>query len=390
MAITRDLKSFFSIKDNWKITISMIVYGIAQGILRPMNAIYLKDAIHLSKLEITLLMCISLLFDMCVTFFMGLYSDKIRHKKIIPLVSSLLCVIGFLLYLHADSFWTALVGMIVATSPAGIIMGQMFAMARNHYTKEANNIIEMALVWLRAIYSFGFFLGLLCGAEIFTIVSFRGVLIGNLICYIILFCALFFYRERTEFAEPNRKSAVPFEWIVIISFLLLLCADAVRGLYFPLMVDSLFHSPALVSRLWSLQAIFELLWMTIAGYLASKFGSVRIVQCGAVCGLAVYLVYALHPSLTLLIIVQPIHSFYISTLLSIAMGHVQRMFLHKMGFGSSLYLVLTQTASLIGYLLPNVVTGFSPAIFFIPAGLALISIVTLSIRTMNFKLEQSP
>jgi len=377
LTVFRELQSFFRIKGSINILAAMLVYGCGSGIMRPMNALYLEHHVHLSKLDISLLVSITLVVDMVVTFSIGLLSDKLRRKKTLPLVAAALCMVGLVLYMRADNFPTALFSMILATSPGGIIMGQLFAMARNHFTIEAKPIVEMAMVWLRALFSMGFFLGLLLGAQLFTWVSFQGVLIGNLVGYGLLFLLLIVYQERIGHYEPEKKSTVPFQWLAMIGLLLLLCGDSIRGLYFPLVVDSLFHSPALVSHLWSLQAIFELLWMTLAGYAATRFGALNVIRFGAICGLFVYLVYALHPTLPFLIAMQPIHSFFVSTLYSVAMGYVQRMFLHRTGFGSSLYMFLTQTASLIGFVTPNAISGLTPHIFFLPAGFAIASSLTL-------------
>lgn len=338
-----------------------------------MNAIYLSNHIGLSKLQISVVMSVSLLTDMVVTLSAGYLSDKVTRKRPAPMVAALLCAVGILFYVHAHGFWGALWAMILATSPAGIIMGQLFAMARNHFTAAAPEIVEITLVWLRAMMSFGFFAGLLLGAQLFTLVSFRGVLIGNLVSYLIVFAALFLYRERGANALVQPRNAVPFQWLALIALLLLLIGDAIRGLYFPLMVDNLFHNAALVSHLWSVQAIFELLWMTVAGYAAARYGTLRVIRLAAICGFAVYAVYALSPTLPLLGFVQPIHSFYVSVLYSVAMGYVQRMFLHRTGFGSALYLFLTQTASLLGFFLPNLFPGFTPHIFFLPMALVIAS-----------------
>lgn len=371
--LVQELRAFFRIPGTWKLFLAMLSFGCAQGILKPMNAIYLSNHIGLSKIHISVLVAISLITDMIVTLGAGYFSDKVTRKKPGPIVAACLCCVGILIYMRADSFWSALLGMIVATSPAGIIMGQIFAMARNHFTAEASEIVEIALVWLRAMMSFGFFVGLLLGAQLFTDVSFRGVLIGNLVSFLIVSACLLLYRERTVIAPPQEKMAVPFQWLAIFGLLVLLSGDAIRGLYFPLMVENLYKNAALVSHLWSIQAIFELLWMTVAGYAAARFGTLRIIRIAAVCGFLVYGVYALFPTIPMLGFMQPIHSFYVSVLYSVAMGYVQRMFLHRTGFGSALYLFLTQTASLIGYFLPNLIPGFSPHIFFLPMGLVIVS-----------------
>ncbi len=373
----QDVRAFLRIPGSWRLFTAMLAYGCAQGILRPMNAIYLAQHVGLTKLQVSVLVSVSLLTDMAVTLGTGIASDRVRHKRTLPILAAVLCMAGLLWYLHADSFLTALGAMVLATSPAGVIMGQLFAMARSHFTVEAPAIAEMAIVWLRAMMSCGFFLGLLLGAELFTAVSFAGVLWGNFVSYALILLLLAGYRERTSGYRPLPQSAIPFQWIGIFALLILLCGDAIRGLYFPLVVDALYHSPALVSHLWSVQAIFELLWMTVAGYAAARYGTVRVIRIAAALGFGVYAVYALHPALPWLVAMQPVHSFYVSVLYSVGMSYVQRMFLTRTGFGSSLYLFLSQTASLLGYLTPNLIPGYSPHIFFVPMGLVVVSSLLL-------------
>ncbi|UUZ94157.1 MFS transporter [Paenibacillus sp. P25] len=153
---------------------------------------------------------------------------------------------------------------------------------------------------------------------------------------------------------------------MLIALLLLSCADAIRGLYLPLVVSELFGRPQLMSYLWSIQAVFELLFMTLAGYWAMKYGSKRIILLGGACALLTYVIYALSSPLGLFFAVQPVYSLSVSILYGVAMGYVQRMFIRHTGFGSSLFVFISQTASLIGYLLPLIIQGISPQIFILP------------------------
>nr|WP_306220281.1 MFS transporter [Cohnella sp. WQ 127256] len=359
---------------------AMFLYGIGVGILAPMNAVYLKDDIGLTKVEIAVVFMSSLLLNMVFTICVGFISDKLKSRKRIPMVAAVLCAAGLLLYMQADGFVLALLGMALATAPSGMIMGQMFAMARNHFTRWAPGIVEMSQLWLRATFSVGFFTGLLLGANIFLIASFQGVLWGNLFGYVALFAILVFYREvSVEPVSGKPKGGEPFSLVMLIALLLLLCADAIRGLYLPLVVNERFGDPRLASYIWSAQAIFELLFMTIAGYWAAKYGSIRIIILGGVCAFITYITYATVDYLPVFFIVQPLYSIFVSILLGVAMGYVQRMFLHRTGFGASVYVFITQTASLIGYVLPLMIKGITPNIFYIPAALVIVSLTTIVI-----------
>lgn len=377
--LSADIKAFIRIKGSIILFLAMFFYGIGTGILAPMNAVYLSDHVGLSKVEVVLVFAVALLFNMGLTLTIGFYSDRMRRKKMLPLIAAVLCITGLLIYMRASSFAGALLGMAIATAPNGLIMGQIFAMARNHFTQFAHDIVEMCQLWLRASFSVGFFTGLLLGANLFLVASFRGVLWGNLAGYGCLIVLLLLYKEVNNASSGNRVSGgEPFSPLMLTALLMLSCGDAIRGLYLPLVIDQLFGSPKFISYIWSAQAVFELLFMTMAGYWAAKYGSKRIILLGAVFALITYVIYATCSSLWVFFIVQPMYSFYVSILYGVAMGYVQRMFINRTGFGSSLYVVISQTASLIGYFLSLIIHGITPHIFIIPIILVITAVAIIA------------
>ncbi len=384
MRAVEDMKTFLRVEGAGKLLAAMICYGIGTGILAPMNAVYMSDGIGISKGEIASIFAISLLLNMVTTITVGYASDKMTNRKTLPLIAIVLCVVGLLIYMRASNYVTTLIGMCIAVAPSGLIMGQLFAMARNHFTTVASEIVEISQLWLRAGFSVGFFTGLLLGANLFLIATFQGVLWGNLAGYVLLFVLLLFYKEYKG-AAPRSSAAgqEPFSLVMLVAILMISCADAIRGLYLPLVVKELFGKPELMSYLWSVQAVLELLFMTITGYWAAKYGSRRIIVWGAASALATYLLYASGGPLIVYFIAQPLNSFFVSILYGVAMGYVQRMFLSRTGFGSSLYVFITQTASLIGYFLPLAVKGFSPLIFFIPSMLVIAALALMGASAYN-------
>lgn len=79
----------------------------------------------------------------------------------------------------------------------------------------------------------------------------------------------------------------------------------------------------------------------------------------------------------------------VSILYGVAMGYVQRMFINYSGFGASLYVFISQTAALIGYLLPTFIQGISPDIFFIPIALVIAALsVILAILYTETRLSK--
>ncbi|WP_152394461.1 MFS transporter [Paenibacillus guangzhouensis] len=387
-----DLLAFFRIRGAKPLIIGMFAYGIGMGILAPMNAVYMRDGIGLSKWEITSIFSIALVLNMITTIAVGLISDRMKRKKTLPVIASMLCIVGLTIYMQAADYSWALAGMIFIVAPSGLIMGQLFAMARNHFMKHAADFFEMAQIWLRTTYSVGFFTGLLVGANVYLFADFIGILWGNLLGYVLLLALLLLFREEDVGSTSQKSTGEPLSIIMLIALLLLSCGDALRGLYLPLVVVQKFKEPQLMSYLWSAQAIFELLFMTLAGYWAARYGSKKVIFIASLCALIVYTTYALSPSLVIFFMVQPLYSFFVSVLYGVAMGYVQRMFHTRVGFGSSLYVFLSQTASLVGYILPFLVPGYQPAIFMIPAALVVTSLILMSIILLREKqiISKSP
>ena len=370
MKIIQDFKQFIRIKGAWYLLLGLFLYGIGTGILAPMNAVYMREGIGLTKVQIASIFSVSVLLNMAITIIVGIISDKMKRKKPLPILALILCMLGLFLYMRADTYGEALVGMIIAVAPSGLIMGQFFAMARNHFMQLAPTIYEIAQIWLRATLSVGFFVGLLVGANLYLIASFKGVLLGNFIGYFSLFVLLLFYKEREPVpVESQDSKGETFSLIMLFALLLLGCADSLRGLYLPLVVVDIFEKPQLMSYLWSVQAVFELLFMTFAGYWAMKFGSKRVILLSSFFAVITYVIYSTSPPLYVFFLVQPLYSFYVSVLYGVVIGYVQRMFHTKIGFGSSLYVFLFQMASLIGYILPFIIEGYRPEIFIIPTAL---------------------
>lgn|GEM_PF-921076 len=377
--IAADMRRFLQVEGAGRMLFTLFCYGIGMGILAPMNAIYLSESIGLSKGEVVSIFVVSLLLNMGTTITVGLFSDKLHNRKLLVILAASLCLIGLLIYMRADGYLRALIGMVVVSAPSGLIMGQLFAMSRNHFARLASDIVEMAQIWLRAGYSVGFFCGLLAGANLYLIATFQGVLWGNFAGYAMLILLLLFYREHSEEKKHGSPAAgEPFSIIMLVALLLLACADALRGLYLPLVVKSLFGKPEYMSYIWSAQAVFELLFMTIAGYWAAKYGSKKIILLGGVAAIIAYSVYAMELPLVVFFLIQPVYSFFVSILYGVAMGYVQRMFAARTGFGASMYVFITLTASLIGYVLPLFIEGYDPSIFFIPMTLVIISITIIS------------
>jgi SET family sugar efflux transporter-like MFS transporter len=381
--IWKDLRTFADVPGARGLLGALFCYGIGLGILAPMNAIYLSENIGLDKGQIVSVFAISALLNLIVTITVGIFSDRMRSKKRIAIGAAIICMMGLLMYMRADNYAQALIFLCVASAPSGLIMGQLFALARNHFARLAPTLVEMALIWLRSSMSVGFFAGLLIGANLYVLATFQGVLWGNLAGYAALMLLLLMHKELgaetptegKKVASP--KGGEPFSLLMLLAILMIACADAVRGLYLPLVVKELFGRAEFASYIWSVQAVFELLLMTVSGYWAARYGTKRILMLGGLCAIACYAVYLAAPPLAYFFLVQPVYSLFVSIKFGVAMGYVQRMFLGRSGFGASLYESIILMATLLGYVLPLFIEGYHPLLFLIPTAIIVASLILI-------------
>ncbi|MCU6707417.1 MFS transporter [Paenibacillus sp. J5C_2022] len=382
MTIWADIRTFSAVPGARRLLGALFFYGIGLGILAPMNSIYLSDSIGLGKGEIVSVFSISALLNMAVTMTVGAYSDRMRQKKPIALTAAVICMLGLLVYMRADSYTGALIGMCIAAAPSGLIMGQLFAISRHHFTRLAPTLVEMALIWLRSSLSVGFFSGLLIGANLYVLATFQGVLWGNVGGYAALVILLLLHREldstpSKEAGSENASTGERFSLLMLLAILMIACADSIRGLYLPLVVKELFGRAEIASYIWSVQAVFELLLMTVSGYWAARYGTKPVLIIGGVSAIICYAVYIWSPPLILFFLVQPLYSLFVSIKFGVAMGYVQRMFLSRSGFGASLYECIILMATLVGYVLPLFIAGYHPLLFYMP--LVIVALALLMI-----------
>ncbi|MFD0959061.1 MFS transporter [Paenibacillus chungangensis] len=390
MSIWSDMRTFSTVPGARRLLGALFFYGIGLGILAPMNSIYLSDSIGLVKGEIVSIFSISALLNMIVTITVGAYSDRMKHKKPIALTAAVICMIGLLVYMRADDYTGALIGMCIAAAPSGLIMGQLFAISRHHFTQLAPSLVEMAQIWLRSSLSVGFFSGLLIGANLYVLATFQGVLWGNIGGYAALVLLLTLHREldsttKKENSSSNSVTGEPFSLLMLLAILLIACADSIRGLYLPLVVKELFGRAEIASYIWSVQAIFELLLMTVSGYWAARYGTKPILIIGGVSAIICYAVYVWSPPLLLFFLVQPLYSLFVSIKFGVAMGYVQRMFLARSGFGASLYECIILMATLVGYVLPLIIDGYHPFLFYIPMSIVVAALLMIGWTMMTEK-----
>src|SRR5690625_7375240 len=95
---------FLKIEVFWCLFLGLFLFGSGTGILAPMNAIYMSEGIGLSKVQIASIFSISVILNMIITLSVGTISDKMERKKPLPLIALVLCMIGLLIYMQADTY----------------------------------------------------------------------------------------------------------------------------------------------------------------------------------------------------------------------------------------------------------------------------------------------
>lgn len=151
---------------------------------------------------------------------------------------------------------------------------------------------------------------------------------------------------------------------------LLKSVDTLRGLYLPLVAASGGIEPSLISASFMVASLLEFAMLPILGTLTRRHGSALTSVVVAVVAIAVFVFLASSTGIWALLIVQALYSFVGAGFQSVGLLLLSDVRGTDAGAGASAYMAVTQVGTVLGALLPLVVIGYSPTIFWVAAALS--------------------
>jgi len=282
------------------------------------------------------------------------------------------------------------------TSTGLVLFSQFFAVAQAEVMKlwkKQDKVLGTTV--LRTAFSLGFIVGTGLASALLLWIDLRSLFWGLAATGVLLavFSTTVVVRievwgrslgsasEDKPLASSAADSSPLISWgalvLPLVALALMQGADRARMIYMPLVAFQSFHDAHWAPLMFGTTAAVELVSMILVGSLAVRFGERRTIVVGALLGAACFVVMAVFPSLAVMFLANVAYAFFIAMLMGVAMAYIQGMLAHRPGLGGSLYVLTMNVGALIGTFAPVVVTGYSPATFFLPAGLCVLGAVLM-------------
>ncbi len=388
------------LRDPWGAVLGVCILwlGLQASALGPLTPILITQLGGLDKAQVVLFFVINILTGIAVNLATGYLSDGKVPRPALILVAGLVSAVG-----NAGLAAGGPAGMLyfygALTSTGLVLFSQFFAVAQAEvmkaWSKEAR---VLGTTVLRTGFSLGFIVGtgmaslLLLWIDLRTLFWAMAVMGTLLAVFSAGVVARLEARGKSEGLHPlEESSGAPsvdagslISWgavaLPLAALALMQGADRTRMIYMPLVAFQLFHDARWAPLMFGVTAAVELVSMILVGSLAVRFGERRTIMAGALLGTACFVAMAVFPTLPIMFLANVAYAFFIAMLMGVAMAYIQGLLAHRPGLGGSLYVLTINVGALIGTFAPVVVTGYSPATFFLPAALCVLGAVLMAGR----------
>lgn len=373
----------------------ILLQGIVMAVSSPLLPIVLADRIGMNKSQVVIYFLLRTLIGIVVTLGSGYLSDGLVARYKLVLVGGMFATLGNLLIATAARPGHVYIAD-VFTVGVVVLFPQLFAVAKGNvvagWEREAQ---VMGITALRTLFSLGFILGTTLASLLARIVDVQAAffLFTVMILALTVYAAQVLHRiearnthqerQTTHAAQPQPPKApdviLPVYALIVplLSLVVLQSADISRQTYLSLVMFQLYKDASIAPLMFGITATFELITMSLMGYLSSRIGEKLTIALGAVFGALYFGIMSFSPSLPLLYLANAVYAVFVAVLFGVAMAYIQGLLAHRVGLAGSLYIAVLYVGQLAGTFSPFLVSGYDQTIFVIPALLCVVGAVVL-------------
>lgn len=340
-------------KDYRSIFVELFLLGLASGFVLPYVTLWVTAGLHGTTSQAAFIFVPSGIVAIGANMAAGAYSDRVRRRKeviLVTLVVGALCRLGLA---FASSYPLALtLYAITGFSPFAIV----FALLGDTVRRKADDGIASSVQHgafimnlERTAFSFGWLLGPVLGGTVVSQLGYAGMFLVSCGLYLSAFVwAWLRIADRTiGQGSPNvQLKGIGVREIVVLLLLwafglLLLAGDSGRTMFLALfLTERIGVSVPSVSWAFSVTVGAELLVMPIVGRMADRFGVVPILIAGVIAQVAYFVGLSISSHYWQVLALQLLYAFVISISSGIAMIFAQRsMPVERLALATSAYLV---------------------------------------------------
>ncbi|PAR51389.1 MFS transporter [Vibrio metoecus] len=349
---------------------STLVTGLCGAFFYPLSSLFIVEALGASPMQLSLYMVMAVVSSVIVSQWLARQSDRDWRRKTILLVALLCYLITVVSFMFIRSYSLAIMVVVVFASVSGASFGQLFALGReyadSHLTDKTTFLATMragiAIAWvfgppaafmLKA--SFGFSAAFAVSA---AIVSLAIVLIARYLPA----------GEKTAAVQPDgtqvdlRKYSTRKRALIVLYCVTLVCTFGANNLYItsmPLYLSRELMVPEhWLGLLFGTAALCEIPVMLMAGKLAQRWGTNKLLMLGITSGMLFYGVMLTHTGFIAMMAAQVLNSFFIGVCATLGMVVLQDMMQDRLGTASTLFSSMLSISTLVASLSVGVVGEF--------------------------------
>lgn len=349
---------------------STLVTGLCGAFFYPLSSLFIVEALGASPMQLSLYMVMAVVSSVIVSQWLARQSDRDWRRKTILLVALLCYLITVVSFMFIRSYSLAIMVVVVFASVSGASFGQLFALGREyadrHLTDKTTFLATMragiAIAWvfgppaafmLKA--SFGFSAAFAVSA---AIVSLAIVLIARYLPA----------GEKTAVIQPDgtqvdlRKYSTRKRVLIVLYCVTLVCTFGANNLYItsmPLYLSRELMVPEhWLGLLFGTAALCEIPVMLMAGKLAQRWGTNKLLMLGITSGMLFYGVMLTHTGFIAMMAAQVLNGFFIGVCATLGMVVLQDMMQDRLGTASTLFSSMLSISTLVASLSVGVVGEF--------------------------------
>ncbi|ERM56902.1 MFS transporter [Vibrio mimicus CAIM 1883] len=349
---------------------STLVTGLCGAFFYPLSSLFIVEALGASPMQLSLYMVMAVVSSVIVSQWLARQSDRHWQRKTILLVSLSCYFITVVSFIFIRSYPLAIMVVVLFASISGASFGQLFALGREyadrHLTDKTTFLSTMragiAIAWvfgppaafmLKA--SFGFSAAFAVSA---AIVSLAIVLIARYLPA----------GEKTAAVQPDgpqadlRKYSARKRALIVLYCVTLVCTFGANNLYItsmPLYLSRELMVPEhWLGLLFGTAALCEIPVMLMAGKLAQRWGTNKLLMLGIASGMLFYGVMLTHTGFIAMMAAQLLNGFFIGVCATLGMVVLQDMMQDRLGTASTLFSSMLSISTLVASLSVGVVGEF--------------------------------
>ncbi|EMB50176.1 MFS transporter, SET family, sugar efflux transporter [Vibrio mimicus] len=349
---------------------STLVTGLCGAFFYPLSSLFIVEALDASPMQLSLYMVMAVVSSVIVSQWLARQSDRHWQRKTILLVSLSCYFITVVSFIFIRSYPLAIMVVVLFASISGASFGQLFALGREyadrHLTDKTTFLSTMragiAIAWvfgppaafmLKA--SFGFSAAFAVST---AIVSLAIVLIARYLPA----------GEKTAAVQPDgtqvdlRKYSTRKRALIVLYCVTLVCTFGANNLYItsmPLYLSRELMVPEhWLGLLFGTAALCEIPVMLMAGKLAQRWGTNKLLMLGIASGMLFYGVMLTHTGFIAMIAAQVLNGFFIGVCATLGMVVLQDMMQDRLGTASTLFSSMLSISTLVASLSVGVVGEF--------------------------------